>query len=69
MESIVAIVKVMISVQNDVVIDPHYNMANERNMTFLNPYEKVEKVSKNSHFFCPNCNTIAFDVKVTICTF
>jgi len=42
-ESIVAIVKVMISVQNDVVIDPHYNMANERNLTFLNPIGKISK--------------------------
>lgn len=68
MESIVAIVKVMISVQNDVVIDPHYNKANERNMTFLNPYEKVQKMSLKVEFFCPNCNTVAFDVKAPICT-
>ena len=43
----------MISVQNDVVIDPHYNMANERNMTFLNPYEKVKEMSLKIEFFPP----------------
>ena len=68
MESIVAIVKVMISVQNDVVIDPHYNKANERNMTFLNPIGKVNKIAKR-HFFCPNCITVAFDVRAPICRY